>query len=136
MAGIGQSNVELVRRAYAAFGSGDLQKLLALMTSDIVWEFPASKVIPWAGTFTGTGEVARFFAALMEHSEPEAFEPLHFVASEDRVVALGRERFRVRSTGLIWSCEWAHAFTVRDGKIAGFREYTDTAAMASAFGKG
>jgi ketosteroid isomerase-like protein len=131
-----QGNLELVRDAYAAFGSGDLQKLLGLMTSDIVWEFPASKVIPWAGTFTGVGEVARFFATLLEHSEAEAFEPLHFVASEDRVVVLGRERFRVKSNGVIWACEWAHAFTVRDGKIASFREYTDTAAMASAFGKG
>jgi len=131
-----QSNVEVVKAAYAAFGAGDIQKLLSLMTSDIVWEFPASKVIPWAGTFKGPAEVGRFFAALMEHGEPEAFEPLSFVASDDRVVVLGRERFRVKSTGLTWACEWAHAFTVRDGKIARFREYTDTAAMASAFGRG
>ena len=131
-----QSNVELVQEAYAAFGAGNVEKLLGLMASDIVWEFPASKDIPWAGTFTGPGEVARFFAALLEHSEPETFEPLHFVASEAHVIALGRERFRVRSTGLTWACDWAHAFTVRDGKIASFREYTDTAAMASAFGKG
>ena len=131
-----QGNVDLVQEAYAAFGSGDLQKLLGLMTPDIVWEFPASNVSPWAGIFQGTAEVARFFAALMEHSAPEAFEPLHFVATEDRVVALGRERFRVKSTGRTWACDWAHAFTVRDGRIAAFREYTDTAAMASAFGKG
>jgi len=131
-----QSNVQLVQQAYAAFGAGDLQKLLGLMTSDIVWEFPASKVIPWAGKFTGPGEVGRFFAALMEHSEPQAFEPLHFVAEDDRVIVLGRERFRVKSTGLTWACEWAHAFTVRDDKISSFREYTDTAAMASAFARG
>ncbi len=95
-----QSNVEVVKAAYAAFGAGDIQKLLSLMTSDIVWEFPASKVIPWAGTFKGPAEVGRFFAALMEHGEPEAFEPLSFVASDDRVVVLGPERFRVKSTGL------------------------------------
>ncbi len=128
-----QSNVEVVKAAYAAFGAGDIQKLLSLMTSDIVWEFPASKVIPWAGTFKGPAEVGRFFAALMEHGEPEAFEPLSFVASDDRVVVLGRERFRVKSTGLSWACEWAHAFTLRDEKIAGSREYTDTAAMERAF---
>ena len=131
-----QGNVELVHKGYAAFGAGNLQEMLALMTPDIVWEFPASKAIPWSGTFTGPDQVARFFGALIEHSEPQVFEPLHFVASEDRVVALGHERFRVKSTGLIWACEFAHAFTVRDGKIARFREYTDTAAMAAAFGKG
>jgi uncharacterized protein len=130
-----QTNVALVQEAYAAFGTGDIQKLLGLMTPDIVWEFPASSVIPWAGTFTSPGEVARFFSAIVEHSEAELFEPLRFIASDDRVVALGRERFRAKPTGRSWACEWAHAFIVRDGKIAAFREYTDTAAIAQAFSK-
>jgi ketosteroid isomerase-like protein len=131
-----QNHVALVQDAYAAFGAGDLHRMLGLMTSDIVWEFPASSVIPWAGTFTGPGEVARFFSALMENSEPEVFEPLNYIASGDRVVVLGRERFRAKATGRSWACEWAHAFTVRDGKIAAFREYTDTAAMTQALGNG
>ena len=137
-----QSNVDLVRDAYAAFGTGDLPKLLSLMTPDVVWEFPASQSIPWAGTFTGVGEVARFFATLMEHCQPEEFVPLHFVAEANVDLAdvgaghTGRERFRVKSTGLTWACDWAHAFTVRDGKVASFREYTDTAAMAGALAKG
>ena len=131
-----QSNIELVKEAYAAFGAGDLQRLLGLLTPDVSWEFPASQVIPWAGTFTGPRGVAKFFEALTEHTVLEAHEPLHFVASGDRVVVLGRERIRVRSTGLTWACEWVNAVTVRDGKIAGFREYTDTAAIANAFGEG
>ena len=52
------------------------------------------------------------------------------------MLVLGRGRFRVKTTGGTWACEWAHAMTVRDGKIASFREYTDTAAIAGAFGKG
>ena len=131
-----RSHVELVKEAYAAFGAGDLQKLLGLLTPDVIWEFPASKVIPWAGTFTGPGEVTKFFAALKEHSVVESYEVLHFVASDDRVLVLGRERVRVKTTGLTWTCEWVNAVTVVDGKIACFREYTDTAASASAFGKG
>ena len=130
-----QSNIALVQDAYAAFGAGDLPKLLGLLAPDVAWEYPASSVIPWAGTFSGPGEVTRFFAALLEHSQPQSFEPLHFVASDDRVVVLGRERFEVRATGKSWACEWAHAFVVRDGTIAGFREYTDTGAVALAFQK-
>jgi ketosteroid isomerase-like protein len=131
-----QSNIALIHDAYAAFGVGNLEKLLGLMTPDIVWEFPASDVIPWAGTYTGPREVGRFFSQLMEHSEAEVFEPRHFIASEDRVVVLGRERFRAKSTGKRWECDWSHAFVVRDGKIAAFREYTDTAGMGRALGKG
>ena len=130
-----ERNVQLVQDAYAAFGAGDLPKMLSLLAPDVVWEYPPSDVIPWAGTRTGVDGVAGFFAALMEHSQPDEFEPLHFVASEDRVVVLGRERFRAKSTGRTWACGWAHAFTVRDGKIAGFCEYTDTAATAGALAK-
>ena len=73
---------------------------------------------------------------MKEYSVLEAFEPLHFVDSDDCVVVLGRERIRVKSTGRAWACEWVNAVTVLDGKIATFREYTDTAAVASAFRKG
>ena len=75
-------------------------------------------------------------AALKEHSVIEAHEVLHFVASDDRVVVLGRERVRVKSTGRTWACEWINAVTVVEGRIAGFREYTDTAAIARAFVEG
>jgi ketosteroid isomerase-like protein len=129
-----QANVALVQEGYAAFGAGDIQKLLGLMAPDIVWDFPASNVIPWAGTFNGPAGVGKFFSAIMEYSEPQLFEPLHYLASDDRVVVLGRERFRAKPTGRVWQCEWAHVLTVRNGKIAAFREYTDTAAMARAFG--
>ena len=131
-----QGNIEVVKQAYAAFGAGDLQKILDLMSPEVIWEFPVSDVIPWAGTFRGPNGVATFLAALKEHSVIEAHEVLHFVASDDRVVVLGRERIRVKSTGLTWACEWVNAVTVVDGRIAGFREYTDTAAIARAFGKG
>jgi ketosteroid isomerase-like protein len=63
---------------------------------------------------------------------------LHHCASDASSLhfASAASVFRVKSTGLTRACNWAHAFTVRDGKIAGFREYTDTTAMASAFGGG
>lgn len=128
-----EENVWLVKEAYAAFGAGDLPKLLGLMSPDIVWEFPASTVIPWAGKFVGPAETARFFGALAEHVEAEAFEPLHFIASGNQVMVLGHERFRVKSTRRTWQCEWSHAFVLGAGKLTSFREYTDTAVIEAAF---
>lgn len=128
-----EDNLRVVHDAYAAFGASDVPKLLGLMTPDIVWEFPPSTVIPWAGKFAGPAQTAGFFAALGEHAQAEAFEPLNFVAGGDRVVVLGRERFRVKATGGTWQCEWAHAFTLSGGRISRFYEYTDTAAIEAAF---
>ena len=55
-----------------------------------------------------------------------------FIAQDDKVVVLGFYRWRVKATGRTYSAKWAHVLTLRDGKIVGFTEYTDTAAMAAA----
>jgi ketosteroid isomerase-like protein len=52
----------------------------------------------------------------------------------DTVVVLGHERLRVPATGREWNTGWVQVHTVRDGAICRFREYTDTAAIAAAFG--
>ena len=127
-------NVKVLHECYAAFGAGDMPRMLATLAPDIVWEFPASSVIPWAGRFEGHAGFTRFLDALGAHADAESFEPRHFLADGDYVVVLGRERFRVRATGKTWETEWAHAFTVVGGKITAFYEYTDTAAVEAAFG--
>jgi hypothetical protein len=76
--------------------------------------------------------VTGFFAALGQNLVVESFEPLHLFAEGDRVVVLGRERMRVVSTGKVYTVEWTHLFALRDGKIARFQEYTDTAAIIAA----
>lgn len=126
-------NVNVVHECYAAFGLGDLERMLATLATDLVWELPASSVIPWAGRFEGHEGFTRFLTALGTYADAESFEPRHFIADGEYVVVLGRERFRVKSTGKTWTTEWAHAFTVVDGKITTFYEHTDTAAIAAAF---
>ena len=46
--------------------------------------------------------------------------------------APAHERQRIKSTGQVVEIDWAMAFTLRDGKIARFRNYEDTAAGPSA----
>jgi uncharacterized protein len=128
-----QHNIAVVQECYAAFGAGNLARLQATLATDVVWEHPESTDIPWAGRFDGPGGVAKFVGALAEPATPELFEPYEFIAQGDRVVVLGRERFRVKATGKTWSAEWSHVFTVVNGKIKEFREYTDTAAVGAAF---
>ena len=38
----------------------------------------------------------------------------------------------MKATGRVAENDWAMVFTVRDGKITKFRNYSDTAAVASA----
>ena len=126
-------NAKIIERAYQAFGRGDLPAMLGLLSSDIAWRHPAIEGVPWAASFRGTDSVAGFFAALAKAADVEQFEPLHFVAAGDRVVVLGRERVRAKSTGRTYETDWAHSFLLRDGKIVEFQEYTDTNRIAAAF---
>jgi ketosteroid isomerase-like protein len=69
------------------------------------------------------------------NQETLEFEPREFIAQGDKVVSLGHYRWRVKTTGREFSSDFAHVFTVRDGKIVSFQEYTDTASAARAYQK-
>ncbi|KAB0636167.1 nuclear transport factor 2 family protein [Burkholderia latens] len=128
-----QANVQLVQHAYAAFGRADIDGILRTLSDSIDWFIPGpADVVPFAGRRQGPREVAAFFAALASAQTAERFEPLEFIASGDRVVVLGTQRWRVHSTGRTYEDDWVHLFTIHCGKIAAFVEYHDTEAEAAA----
>ena len=49
-------------------------------------------------------------------------------------MVLGYERSLIKPTGRTIEHEWAHVYTLRDGKIAKARFFEDTAAQIVAFG--
>lgn len=129
-----QTNVEVVQQVYVAFGQGDIPAVLSLLTDDVEWSLPGPSVIPWTGTRHGHEGVTEFFSMLGETLEFERFEPREFVAQSDTVVVLGYERCLVKPTGRTFEQEWAHVYTLREGKIAKGRFIEDTAAQVVAFG--
>jgi uncharacterized protein len=128
-----QQNTQIVKDAYAAFGRGDIQSLIKACADDVEWVLPGEGLIPQSGTYRGHGGVGRFFEKLAQSLEFSSFEPRTFVAQGDTVVAQGYYRGKAKQTGKSFESEWAMAFTIRDGKVSKFREYTDTATIASAY---
>lgn len=127
-----QENAKVVQEAYGFFKSGDIQSLLGLMSNDIVWQLPEIENVPFSGRRLGPEAVGQFFSLLANDQDVLSFEPREFIAQGDKVVSLGTYRWRVKSNKQEYGGEWAHVFTLRDGKITGFHEYMDTAAAASA----
>lgn len=125
-----QANVKVIQDAYAAFQRGDIQGVLSRLTDNVEWTAPPNE--PIAGTYHGRDGVAEFFRKVAEAFEFTRFEPQEFVAQEDRVVALGHYTATARSTGRTIDADWAMAFTVINGQISRFQEYTDTAAAVAA----
>lgn len=128
-----QDNLRIVQEGYADFARGDVQTLLGKFAEDIEWVIPGSKGNPLTGTYKGRSRVAEFFKLLSDLTEINTFEPLEFIVQGNKVVVLGRETGRVKSTGRTFQSDWAMAFTLRNGKVVKFQEYADTANLDAAF---
>ena len=132
-ADVARRNVDAIQRCYAAVGRGDLPAVLDLLADDVEWTLQGPPAIPFAGTRRGSAGVAEFFSLVGGALEFHQFEPREFVAQGDTVVAIGYEHSLVKPTGRTFQQEWVHVYTVRDGKIATFRGFEDTAALVAAF---
>jgi ketosteroid isomerase-like protein len=89
--------------------------------------------VPFSGERKGKAAVAEFFRQVAESEDFEQFEPREFVAQGDKVVALGHYRAVVKATGRTFGSDFVMVFTLRDGKIAAFQEFTDSAGINAAF---
>ncbi|HEX3558157.1 MAG TPA: nuclear transport factor 2 family protein [Pyrinomonadaceae bacterium] len=128
-----QENLRVVQQAYENFKTGSVEALLGQLSDDVDWRLPETEGVPFAGARRGQAQVAEFFSTLADAQATLRFEPREFVAQGDKVVALGDYSWRVKKNGREYGGDWAHVFTIREGKITGFHEYMDTAAASDAF---
>jgi ketosteroid isomerase-like protein len=129
-------NVAIVQQTYEAVGRGDISAVLDVLTDDVEWTLQGPTTIPFAGTRHGHEGVADFFAQIAQSLEFELFEPYDMIGQGDTVVAIGRERSRSTASGHAVVQEWAHVYTLTDGKISRFRAFEDTAALDAVFNGG
>ena len=130
-----QENIAVVQQAYNNFKTGNIPALVDQMTDDVVWQLPEIKNVAIAGTRRGREGVTDFFATVARDQEVLEFEPRKFVAQHDTVVSLGYYQWHVKETGRDFASDFVHIFTIRDGRIAGFREHFDSAVVAAAYQK-
>ena len=127
------NNVQLVTSAYEAFGRGDIQFIIDACTEDVDWLLPGPAEIPICGARKGKAGVRDFFETLAAEDDVLEFRPAQWVAQGDLVVAMGHYKARYRHNDAIAESDWCHVFTIRDGRVARWYEYTDTAAFLEAY---
>jgi ketosteroid isomerase-like protein len=128
------TNIAFVQSLYAAFGRGDIKAVIAGLAADVDWIVNGRrKDYPTLGSWKGQEGVQKFFEGVAEHQEAVEFTPREFFAADDRVCVLGHYAWKIRKTGRSAASDWAHVFTVRNGKVVKFREFTDTAQFAEAY---
>jgi len=126
-----QDNIALVRGLYEAFGRGDVPAVLAGFTDDIEWNEPEG--MPYGGQYHGPQAVAeQVFGPVTSDIEDFDVSPEEILADGDRVVVLTTVTGTAKESGNKLSMPAAHVWTVRDGKMASFRQMADSATMNAA----
>jgi ketosteroid isomerase-like protein len=126
-----ENNVQVVKDFFAAIGSADKQRLLALVAEDIEWIIPGEDW-PLAGTHRGHAGLADVIKKASEKIETAYPKPPEFVAQGDRVLVVGVATGKIKATNKTFKDDWVFAITVRNGKLTNIREYIDTQALARA----
>ena len=130
-------NTKVVQDAYAAFGRGDIPTLLTHLADDIVWTavYGTGSHVPTSGERRGKAAIAEFFKQVADNVHFSRFEPKEFIATGDKVVALGH----YTATTPIkkgFDSDFAMVFTLRNGKVTHFQEFCNSAAINAAYAAG
>ncbi len=118
-------NVEIAKKAYEAFGAGDLETVLSTFDDNVEFVLTGNSTI--SGTYRGKDEVTKFFAKLAEKSFRTT--PSRFLADGDVVVAIGQ----ITAGGE--SAPEVDLSTFRDGKIVKLQGFGDTAMQERVYGR-
>jgi ketosteroid isomerase-like protein len=121
-----RENLEIAKRGYAAFMSGNVEGAMADLADDVVWVTPGRSAI--SGTARGKQEVGANWAQLAE--KVFTTSPQHWFADDERVVVLTQ----VSVGGQSWDA--ADVLTFRGGKVIRFQTAGDTALLEQSFPSG
>lgn len=126
-----QANLDLFKRAFAAFAAGDMETLADAFSEQVVWHSPGNSLL--SGEHRGQEATFAMFGKEFELSNGSIRPELQdAVASDDTVVALLRTSAQ-RESKTPLDQDVVLTFRVQDGKLAeGWTVWTDQAA-ADAF---
>jgi len=127
------SNVNTVKRVYEAFGKGDVPTVLGAMDDKIDWQEPTS--LPFENQVGPQAVAENIFGPVVSLLDGFSVEPGEIVDGGDIVCALGTYKGTGAKTGTELNAEFVHVWRFgSDGKITGFRTYTDTHLWRQALG--
>ena len=128
-----KSNGEIIKGLYDDFATGNIAGVLGSLDENIEWT--EAEGFPYGGTYTGPNAVLEnVFMKLGSEWEGFSSVPNQFVDGGDVIVALGTYSGKFVKTSKSMKVPFAHVWTLRDGKIVKFVQYTDTLVVAKTLG--
>jgi ketosteroid isomerase-like protein len=130
-----EQNVEVVRRVNAAFNSGDMGRILALMDPDFETTV-GPDLSPEPDTYRGHDGIRRYFDSFREAMSEIRFDADRFREADGRVIVAVRLRARGRFTGIAVEQRLGQVWTISGGKALRLSSYPSYRAALRAAGAG
>ena len=131
-----QQNVTLIQDLYQAFGKGDVPAVLGAMAPDIEWREAEGFVYADGNPFMGPEAILHgVFVRLATEWDGFTVNTAAFHDAGDIVIATGRYTGAYKATGKKLNAQFAHFWTIKDGKLTHFQQYTDTLQSSQVTGK-
>ena len=125
------SNVEIVKDLYKAFAAGNQERIREIFDPNIVWV--QNEGFPGGGVHTGVEAIfSNVFGKLGREWEVWRTEPRRWLDAGDDVVVLGEYHGTHGTTGKSMQAAFAHVYSLSNGRVLRFEQYTDTVKVAEA----
>jgi ketosteroid isomerase-like protein len=114
--------VELVRRGFEAFNSGDIDRILSFTGPDLEIEVPPG-LSAEPDTYRGHAGVRRYFQSFDEAMDEVHFQAERFWDAAEAVVVDVRVTARGKQTAILVEQRAAQLWTIRGGRVIRIRAY-------------
>lgn len=126
-------NKQIVQAFYEASNQGDMDRCLALMADDIIWNNIGST--RYSGTYAGKDSlVANLLGQLFSQLKTGIASTLDNVIAEGDFVVVQLRGQAETIEGRQYNNTYCHVFRMHNGQIAEMTEYCDTALVNIVFG--
>ena len=127
------ANVDALRKLYDAFAAGDVATVLGAMDEKIDWQEPTG--LPFENQLGPQAIAENIFGPVTTQLEDFSATPDEIIDGGDIVAVTGKYGGKGAANGVALDAEFVHVWRFGpDGKITGFRTYTDTYLWRQALG--
>ena len=127
--------VNIVRGLYEAFGTGDIPAVVAVLDPQIEWREADNFIYADGNPYIGPNAVLEgVFGRIDAEWDNFTVSPDEILDAGVTIIGRGYYSGAHKKSGKKVRAQFAHFFTFRDGKIAKFQQYTDTAQFSRAVG--
>src|SRR5437763_9523681 len=114
-------NAAIMRRAYAAFNSGDMNTLIALFDDGVVWHLPGRS--RFADDYQGRDATLGYFGQLAQETGGTFRAELQHLLADDEDRAIDIQRSTAQRDGKHLDVGNCIVFELKDGRITDGREH-------------